>query len=729
MILFREDFKKYPSAIIDVNTKNKSFLRLATVYREMGITNNAFLLALINPSLQGVDPFDSANLTAEQMTAIAIECKMNPWYYFREIARVPIKGSTEPVMFEANRGNIALYWLFFNHITTILIQIRQTGKSVSTDVLSVGLMNIFCENVLINLLTLNDKLRSENIKRIKDIDSELPFYLRQRTKNDLNNMEQVTVKSLRNNYIGHVPQASVKDALNQGRGFTAPVFHVDEGPFQANIAVSLPAALAAGTAARDAARKNGTPYGTILTTTAGKKDDRDGKFIYNLLINSAEWNEKFLDSFNTQELETIIRKSSPSGELRVNCTFNHRQLGKSDAWLKQALEDTMVTGDDANRDFFNVWTAGTQSSPLPVALLEKIKSSEAEPYYTDISKTHGYVTKWYIHEQDIEKTLQESFFVLSMDTSDASGGDDISLLFTDIKTGKTVAAGSYNETNLISLAEWLVTWFVRFENFVAIIERRSTGSAIIDYLLLMLPTKGIDPFKRLFNRCVNDAQDQPERYKEISNPVLRKRPAFINAYKKSFGFATSGSGITSRSDLYSITLQKAAKLIGEGVTDRKTINQIVSLVVINGRVDHQPGEHDDMVIAWLLTVWLLTQGTNLSFYGIDSKLILSQIKKQEFVSKRDYFDHLEQQTIRQEIEKIYEEMSKERDEFVLMRKEQRLRVLNSNLILQEGERFSLDDLINSIREERKNFARNSSSNNSLYNNYNPNGTYSSTLLG
>jgi len=38
------------------------------------------MLALVNPKLQGVDPY-SSKLTVEEMAAVAIECKVNPWYF------------------------------------------------------------------------------------------------------------------------------------------------------------------------------------------------------------------------------------------------------------------------------------------------------------------------------------------------------------------------------------------------------------------------------------------------------------------------------------------------------------------------------------------------------------------------------------------------------------------------------------------------------------------------
>lgn len=701
MILFEEQWKSFPTAIVDVETTNKSFLRLSAVYREMGINNHAFILTLCNPLLQGVDPFDEANLTFEQKLMIAYECKINPWYFFREILKAPAQAGGEAVRFEANRGNIALIWSFFNHITIVLIQIRQTGKSFSTDGLMTYLLNIRCSNTEINLLTKDDTLRSSNIKRLKDIDVEMPTYLRQRTKGDINNTEELTIKSLNNRYRGHLPQKSPKMAYNVGRGLTSPIFQIDEGPFQPNIAISLPSALAAGTAARDRASQNGEPYGTILTTTAGKKDDRDGKYVYNFVSEAAEWSEKFFDCANAVELENLIRRNSRTGKLRINATFNHTQLGKSDEWLKKAIEDSGAIGEDADRDFFNTWTSGTMSSPLPLTILEIIRRSQQTEKFTTISKIGGYLTKWFIEEDRYEDYLHNNKMVMALDTSDASGGDDISLFLHDVRTFEPIAVGTFNETNLIVFAEWLCWWLITYENITMTIERKSSGVAILDYLLLMLPAKGIDPFKRLFNRIVNDHEEQPERWREIQLPLGRRPSDIYTRYKKAFGFATSGSGITSRSELYSVTLQSAAKNVGDRVRDLTTINQITGLINLNGRVDHQPGEHDDMVIGWLLNYWLLTQGRNLSFYGIETSQILSFLSSTKVKTDREYYDYMEQQNLRLEMEDIYKQLQNEQDPWITQNLESQLKNLNQKLILEDNEKFSIEDLISSLREERR----------------------------
>ena len=710
MILFKDDWNYYPSAIIDTDTKNTSFLRIATLLRDMGIENHAFPLALVNPALVGVDPH-SLELTKTQMELISLECKINPWYFFREVLRAPGKAGNISNPVRANRGVIGAIWLFFNNITHYLIQPRQTGKTFISSAIDVYLLNIRCSNTQINLLTKDETLRQNTLKDIKTIDEELPGYLRQRTKLDFANTERISIKRLKNEYRAHVPQASPKAANNQGRGLTSPIFKIDEAPFQRNIAISLPAALAAGGAARDEARRNGEPYCTVFTTTSGKMDDEDGSYIYKRLCAAAEFTEKFYDCKDKEELETVIRNSSKSrvdeskelglkgGVCEVNCTFNHKQLGFTDDWLRQKLEESGAMGETADRDYFNIWTAGSQRSPLPLDLMAKIRNSRKEPVYVEIDSS-GYTTRWYIPQSQIEARMASSSFILSSDTSDASGGDDISLIITDIRNLDTVAAGTYNQTNLIEFGRWLASWFIRFPTITGIIERRSSGSHILDHLIDILASKGIDPFKRLYNRVVNEAKEEPARYKEILTPITRRDPRLLEKYKKCFGFATSGQGYASRNELYSTTLQNAAKYGGDKVSDSTTINQILSLTIENGRVDHPIGGHDDMVIAWLLCYWILTRGKNLNNYGIDSKSIMIDIIDEEPTDIKTKVDNDEQTYLRSKINDYIEELKNEHDPIIVMKIEAQIKKLSNRLIYTDKEIVSVDEMLNKLRQDK-----------------------------
>lgn len=716
-ILFAKDWARYKNAIIDTKTKNQTFVRLASVYRSMGVRNHAFILALHDPSLQGVDPF-SPYLTLEQQLRIALECRNNHWYYFREIARAPAIGSTDSTPFEANRGNMALMWLFFNHIMQILIQPRQTGKSFGTDTLMNLLLNIVCTNTKINLLTKDDNLRRANIQRLKDIATELPLYLQQKGPTDLNNTEEITINSLGNRYTTHVPQASPKRAINLGRGLTTPIFHIDEGPFQPNIAIALPAALAAMGAATDKAAAENAPYGTIITTTAGKKDDKDGRFIYDMLSESATWTERFFDTLDHNDLINTIRRNSRTGKLRVSCVFNHRQLGKTDEWLRRKLEEAVQKGEDADRDFFNRWTSGSQTNPLSVDILEIIKASSREIKYVEISSLGGYITNWYINEDEIDSRMSSSQFILGMDTSEASGGDDISLILIDAITLELVASGTYNETNLIMFSQWVASWFIRFHNFLAIIERRSTGATLIDYLLIRLPEMGIDPFKRLFNMIVHDREEQPERYAEICQPMNRRNQDIYVRYKKAFGYATSGSGVTSRSALYSTTLKMATSKAAAKIYDASLIDQIAGLIVKNGRIDHEDGAHDDMVIGWLLAMFVVFSGKNLSHYGIDVSRVMSKLDNDEDLDYYEVMERKRQSSLRHKLKELEQQLTKTTDDYVSMKIEQQMRVIMQQVSIDDNEEvFSVDEMIRKAKENRKTRRINNSYN--QWSNYTP----------
>lgn len=243
-ILFLNDWKNVPSARPDYDTPNKTWVRMAALYHKMGITNCTFHLALNNPLLKGVDPHDP-NLSQETILLIAAEAKENPWYVLREIIRIPPVSGVEPVMLRANRGNISLFWLFFNHITVMLIQPRQTGKSISTDALMITLFAISTVNTDINLLTKDDNLRVKNVARIKNLMSYLPPYLQLKGKKDSYNTEKLTISRLGNTYNTAVPQSSEKAALNLGRGMTIAINQIDEIAFINNIHITLPALLAA----------------------------------------------------------------------------------------------------------------------------------------------------------------------------------------------------------------------------------------------------------------------------------------------------------------------------------------------------------------------------------------------------------------------------------------------------------------------------------------------------
>ena len=612
-ILFYEDWYKPENAraIIDLKTTNTSFIRVAGIYKKMGIKNHAFLLALHNPELQGVDPHDP-NLTIEQKILVAKEIKENPWYYFREVMRVPPPAGTKPIMYKANRANIATIWLALNHITGYLIQPRQTGKSLTGDGLDSYMLNILANNTNLSLVTKDEKLRTKTSLQVRELIQLLPPYLQMLKKKDIKNNERITIKELGNSMNLYVGRNDKKAADNLGRGMTSPLVRIDEFAYIYNINITLPVLLAATTAAREVAKESGSPYFTLFTTTPGKLNIKEGQFAYDVYRNSARWTEKMLDAKNEEELNNIVEKNSGKYKV-VLLEFNHKQLGFTDEWLKERLRASLADGEQAESDFFMKWVAGNMRSPIPKDKLKIIVNSTVNNTNTFISK-YGYILEWVIGENELAMRKRNEAFIIGLDTSDALGNDndDIGLVITSAKTGEVIAGGKYNETNLASFADFLVELLEMLPRSILMPERRSSATAILDFMFRIMVTKKMNPFKRIFNWVVNNKESYSDADRIIGNmPTI----ATLSKYKKQFGFATAGSGETSRSLLYGSVFKMGISYTTDTIRYKPLIDQLASLRIKNNRIDHQDGGHDDLVVSWLLTLYVIIHGKHLESYG------------------------------------------------------------------------------------------------------------------
>jgi hypothetical protein len=701
-ILFTNDWEKPENrgVIVDYETKNQSFVRYSALLREMGVKNHLWPLQLHDAGLQGVDPFDP-NITPEMAVRVALESKRNFFYHIRELARDPSGSNEFPILFQANRGVMATYWLFFNHVLVLLIMIRQTGKTFGVDHLLTYLINIRLTKTEISYLTKDEKLRGREVDRLKAIELSLPEYLKQRTFRDPGNTEVFKIGSLDNSIKLYVPNRSPKLADLVGRGMTSPITVADEFAYLANSSITIPVMLAATLAAREVAQMKNDPYGNIFMTTSGKRDTPEGRYAYNFMQSCAEWNERLLDAADEQSLHDLVRKAGNGRDLRVNCTLNHRQLGKSDAWLRDRLRESAQEDQvQIEADFLNRWPSGTTFSPFSQETAEGIRNSEVLDPYINIDSDDAYAFRWYYKELEIAGKLFQAPHILSIDPSEQVGQDSIGVVLRNVFTGEVSMAADISEGNLIVFSKWIANFLVKNLNVLLIVERRSMGTAILDYVILFLTNEGIDPFRRIFNQVVQLAEEYPERFKEIQNPFSSRENLFIK-YKKQFGWSTSGSGATSRTDLYSRTLSAAARMTGSLTRDRALILQILGLEIRNGRVDHGEGEHDDLVIAWLLSYWILSLGKNLKHYGIEPNRILTDnpTYRQDLKAVSSYDQEVFNKA-RADVEELSAILKEERDEYVAKRLEFDLERALSRLSETDRKVISADDLIHKLREER-----------------------------
>lgn len=699
MILFKDDWQLYPSAIVDDKTTNTSFLRYAEYLHRKGVSNNLFPLALFQPSLQGVDPY-SEDLTLEQKYAIADECTYNPWYFFREVMRIPPIAGLDPVPFIANKGNMSMFWSYFNHIDYLLIQIRQTGKSVSTDCLNTWLMHFGMRNSRMLLITKDDTLRRENILRLRKMRSYFPKWLVYDDPTDANNQSELTYNTRGNIYRTAVGQNSEDAANNVGRGASVATLHDDEPPFTPFIDVTLPAALTAGNAARTEAEKNGMPYGNIFTTTAGKIDSRSGGFFYNnYYLAAAPWTDGFYDLNNIDDLRTTVKNRSKGDTLLILGEFNHKQLGYTDKWLYDAIANAKTNDlDKIDRDFFNRWTSGGISSPLPTEILEKLSKHQKEPDYVEITKER-FTVSWYHDEDEHRKRTTSQPIILGVDTSDAIGRDDISITFTGAYDLKVIGRIDVNQVSLLTASAFVAGILITYPNTILVIEKKSSAQTFIDAAIATLLLHGQDPLKRIFNRIIQERETNRKVYEEIEKvPLARRRMEHYEKYRHLFGFNTTGA---TRDTLYREVLTSAAKRTCTHIYDRTLSGQLRRLVTKNGRIDHAAGGHDDAVISWLLTHWFLMYGAHLSHYGIDTSRILIRVGEDGKVgTQKELYEQNRQAILRDQFDATVEKLKVTSNVHLLIRLEADLRIINKMLVESGTEPISIDAILNDAKKNR-----------------------------
>ncbi len=701
MILFKSDYQYRANYHIDTQTKNVSFVKIASLYKKMGISNWAFPLVLYQPELVNVDPHD-ANIAHETAAKVALEAKYNPWYAFREIIKIPVQGTIEPVHFVANRANISLLWCFFNHLDYLLIQPRQTFKSGSVDSLMVYLLFIAGHKININLITKDSILRQENIERLKSIRDYLPYYFYRDNTLDVDNKVALTNHNLLNRYKTAVAQKSAAGANNVGRGMTAPIFHFDEVPFISHIAITLPAALAAGTEAREQARMTNGYYGNIFTTTAGEKTDRDGAFVYKMMDNACVWSERFYDSVNKVDLidKVIKNRKAIDGfeqSLLINGTFSHRQLGRSDQWLKAAMANSRGDQEQLKRDFLNIWTSGSHYSPLSADINEIIFQSEMEPVHVEVTQDN-YLLRWYVDKNDKDNFLNDNHFVLGLDTSEAIGRDAIGLVLSDIRDMRTIMSANVSETNLMCFAHWLADFLCQYPSITLVPEMRSSARVIIDALIIELIAVNIDPLKRIYNKII----DTPEQYESILSDLSKRVEYRDNAVndvcRKAYGFVTTSK---TRQLLFGNNLQLAASRGGSVVFDKVLSKEIRGLVVKNGRIDHIASGHDDVCVAWLLNHWFLTHTRHLDKYNIPNIVALSRYGQTIESNPRSLIESIDtQQSIRFRIDEIVNLLADSKSPLKSAKLECELKTLSLKIDTKDKGIYNFDSLIKKVKNEK-----------------------------
>lgn len=611
MILFDKDLIEQ-RCTVDYSTNNISFIKMSYLLKELGVRNNKFMLALVHKELQGVDPH-SPNLTLDQKALIAVECKINPWYFFREVIRVAQSGG-EPVRYILNRANLALIWLHLNSIDTFLTMPRQIGKTIGVQGLMTYKMFLMGKNINIGLFAKDNDLRMENVSRLKELRNALPGYLyKVGPAYNTDNQEGLVYKPFRTKYITFVAQKDKRSAAGQGRGQTFTDEHWDEFGYYANNHLSYPSAKAATDTAQPLARENGIPCANIMTTTAAMLEDPAGQYAHGIKCDALRFSEVLYDCLNCEELKKLVDSGSDGGMVYIE--FNYKQLGKDDKWLKRVSRGKSQS--EIDRDYLNIWTHGSAGSLITTEVLKKLKLSIVEPLHIEIQE--DLILRWYVDERTRKSDdFKRKPFILASDTSDNAGRDYSTLVMIDPSNMEVVMVCKSNQSSLAHIVLVALNLMRDFQRLVFIPERNRGGAFLIDMLLHALKDdKSFNPWKRIYNTHHQDYSSK--------SPDCRRLDLNAGSVRKLFGFHTSQG---SRKVLYQSIFTTAVNRNIDKIHDSTLIDEISGITVDpKGRIDHTSDSHDDVLVAYLIACWFIMYGRNHHMYGIRDEEILKDFSE------------------------------------------------------------------------------------------------------
>lgn len=639
-------------AIPHITTKNTSFLRTAQLLKRMGIKNYAFCLSLYDPDLKDIDIYDLEEDTPENeilRTKVQIEARRNGWYYLRECVRIYEQGGS-PVRFRLDRGSCAMSWCFFNGLDYAGMQPRQTGKTVCALALTSFVLYSAGEEFSIGHMAKDNSLRQENVKRVKSFGENLPkWWLVEDRYKDKKNAEELYYHQLRTHYVTFVAQSEKSAADKQARGASPPMFHFDEFEFITNIGISYPTILASTGTARENAKKNGKPHSNLITTTAGDPMKPECKEAAKILEGAMPFTELLYDMEDYEMLHKVVEASSP--QKMILGVFSHLQLGFDNEWLRRKITRNRMSRDQVMRDYLNRRVSISDDPIIPEATLALITASEREPVYIQIL-ANKFVIYWYLPKEVVESAeFKQRSIVVGCDSSEMIGRDSTTLIGVDPRSLETVFSFRASEGNLNVVGVMIAQLMLMFPKLVLVPENKSSGTAFIDNVILILRKEGHNPFFRMFNWVVNNRHET-----EFSKIDLRNMSLLDTAIKRYFGIKTDKG---KREELYGSTLLEAAKRAASRIKDKNLIQELASLTVRNGRVDHAIGGHDDSVVAWLMALWFILNGKHLDMYGIRPGTVLSHLNPGQNDKTRIGADR--QAKIRDKIEEIKAAIQRQQD--------------------------------------------------------------------
>ena len=615
--------------LYDTGTANTSFITVAKQLKSLGVKNFYFMLEINDISLIGIDPFavdkdGNPTLTQDQVQRIIIECTINPWYYLREICRIPEQGGTS-VRYKANRGNIAQAWCMLHGLDSWLCLPRQQGKTESAIACQCWMYLFGTTNSQFIFINKDGENSKGNLKRLTTQIHMLPAYLRaesvinedgSRTKSREN--ATLCYNPITNNQITVKPKAtSVDTAMSIARGLTAPIIHYDEPEFTNHIRIIIDNSVSTYETAARIAKSNGGCYCRIFTCTPGDLDSQPGMEAQLILDRTIKWKEALYDMTEDQ-IQTYLYSHGEDCNRILYIEYQYYQIGLTEEWFRNiaSLYTDKIT---LRREILIQRLRGSSLSPYDQEDLEYIVSTERKPIET--------LTLLQYYDFDVYTKLNRNTpYLVGVDCSTGGNQDNNAITIIDPWSLEPVAEFECSYIGETQYENLLIELCKHLPKCVLIIERNSVGDGIIDHLMHSSVSTRL-----YYDKSLDLVQDKMNSMDTVES--MLKKQASRKAYVGVF------TGTRSRDSMFAILARHVAEYKDKFVS-HNVIRDLTRLVrTSSGKIEAGPGFHDDSIMSYLIALYVYYHGNNLSVFGInkgarDEDLNNSGIKALEEIDRR-----------------------------------------------------------------------------------------------
>ena len=584
------------TVLIHKSTTNQSFLDMHYYLKNKGIQNNDFFLALLDSGLAGVDPRDP-NLPTHIKARILQECRLNYWYYLREIIRIPVQGGTvgSGARYKLHRGNLAMNFLFILNFNMFVEMPRQHGKTIAAVCRYLWIYNFGTSNSEIMFMHKDHSGSKGNLKTLKNIRDALPSYLQMSSNIDINgnklkvpNTVVMIQHPFNNNKINTYPSARTKDAANNlGRGATIPVQYYDEFAFMPWNEEVFMAAVPAFSKASENARQNNAPYGMLITTTPGDLLTNSGIYAYEIRNKATPWKEEYYD-MSYQELIGLRDSNNQSNMFLVSYTY--QQLGSGQDYFKRMVVEMQSNWAKIRREVMLEWAETATDCPFAQEDLDIIKLHIKEPIRTI------FFGKFRQYQFNIYEDLDLSYPpIIGVDVAGATFNDSSAITVIDSRTTRVCATLNCNFIPADDLAQVIYELVTKYmPNAIINIERNGGfGSAVIQRLVKTSVKKNL--YWEIKDRVVEESYNGTRVQKQ-------------NRKVKVYGLDSTKS---VRARLVEILMERAMyhkdKFVAPIILEEMRAMQVKK----NGKVEHSDRSHDDQVFSYLMALYVWYDGHNL----------------------------------------------------------------------------------------------------------------------